>query len=65
MVHANNNTHRFLAQPIFEIFNFAIYIIILQRRRKVPKSVCMCVCVGGGGGGTQTRNLCTFGKEPI
>ena len=20
---------------------------------------------GGGGGGTQTRNLCTFGKEPI
>ena len=19
---------------------------------------------GGGGGGTQTRNLCTFGKEP-
>ena len=30
-----------------------------QRRRKVPKSG------GGGGGGTQTRNLCTFGKEPI
>ena len=30
----------------------------------------MCVCGGGGGGGgegggTQTRNLCTFGKEPI
>ena len=23
-----------------------------------------CVC-GVGGGGTQTRNLCTFGKEPI
>ena len=20
---------------------------------------------GGGGGDTQTRNLCTFGKEPI
>ena len=30
----------------------------------------MVVVVGGGGGGgggrgTQTRNLCTFGKEPI
>ena len=39
-------------------------------RRKVPKSVCVCVCVcvcggGGGGGLTHTRNLCTFGKEPI
>ena len=33
---------------------------IIQWRRKVPKSVCVC-----GGGGTQTRNLCTFGKEPI
>ena len=38
-------------------------LYILQRRRKVPKSV--CVWGGGGGGGTQTRNLCTFGKEPI
>ena len=37
---------------------------IYQWRRKVPKSV--CVCGGGGGGlGTLTRNLCTFGKEPI
>ena len=26
---------------------------------------CVCVCGGGGGGGTQTRNLCTSGKEPI
>ena len=25
---------------------------------------CQKVC-GGGGGGTQTRNLYTFGKEPI
>ena len=22
-------------------------------------------CQKGGGGGTQTRNLCTFGKEPV
>ena len=39
-----------------------------QWRRKVPKCACGCVWVGvggGGGGGTQTRNLCTFGKEPI
>ena len=28
-----------------------------QWRRRVPKSV--------WGGGTQTRNVCTFGKEPI
>ena len=27
---------------------------------------CQKVCVGGGGGGgTHTRNVCTFGKEPI
>ena len=32
--------------------------VCMQWRRKVPK------CGGGGGGGvTQTRNLCTFGKE--
>ena len=31
---------------------------LYQWRSKVPKSV-------GGGGGTQTRDLCTFGKEPI
>ena len=37
---------------------------MVQWRRKVAKSVCVCVCVRGGGG-TQTRNLCTFGKEPI
>ena len=39
-----------------------------QWRSKVPKSVCVCVGGGGGGGGgggTQTRDLCTFGKEPI
>ena len=35
-----------------------VWFIIYQWRRKVPKS-------GGGGGGEQTRNLCTFGKEPI
>ena len=29
---------------------------------QTTKSVCVW---GGGGGGTQTRNLCTFGKEPI
>ena len=34
--------------------------MLFQWRRKVPKGVCV-----GGGGGTQTRNLCTFGKEPI
>ena len=34
--------------------------IFIQWRRKVPNK---CVCGGGGGGGTQTRNLCTFGKE--
>ena len=34
-----------------------VYIYIyIQWRRKVPKS---------GGGGTQSRNLCTFSKEPI
>ena len=28
--------------------------------------VAMCQKVGGGGGGgTQTRDFCTFGKEPI
>ena len=32
----------------------------LQWRRKMPKSV-----GGGGGGGTETRDLSTFGKEPI
>ena len=37
----------------------SIYIYI-QWRSKVPKSG-----GGGGGGGTQTRDLCTFGKEPI
>ena len=31
----------------------------MQWRRKVPKSG------GRGEGGTQTRNLWTFGKEPI
>ena len=45
--------------------SFSIYYITycypfkpLQWRRKMPKS-------GGGGGGTHTRDLCTFGKEPI
>ena len=39
---------------------------IFQWRRKVPKRVCGWAGGGGGGGAhTQTRNLCTFGKEPI
>ena len=33
-----------------------------QWRRKMPKSVCVW---GGRGGGTQTRDISTFGKEPI
>ena len=34
----------------------------------IGSGVGRCQKVGGGvggGGGTQTRNLCTFGKEPI
>ena len=72
-----NTSHPILSYLII-IIRFIIIIIvvvviirynIIQWRRKVPKSVCVCVCGGGGGGGvgggTQTRNLCTFGKEPI
>ena len=35
-----------------------------QWRRKMPKSGGW-VGGGGGGGGTETRDLSTFGKEPI
>ena len=51
--------------------NIYIYIYIISGVGTCQKCVCVCVCVGGGGwgqgggGGTQTRNLCTFGKEPI
>ena len=32
----------------------------------MPKGVCVWGGGGGGGGGgTETRNLCTIGKEPI
>ena len=43
-------------------WNWVLWIcfIIIQWRSKVPKSG-----GGGGGGGTQTRDFCTFGKEPI
>ena len=36
-------------------FSYLLVINNKQWRSKVPKS----------GGGTQTRDLCTFGKEPI
>ena len=39
------------------------YLII---QKVYINGVGMCQKVGvGRGGGTQTRNLCTFGKEPI
>ena len=44
-----------------------IYIIIFTHIYSgVARCPKVCVCVGGGGGGgTDTRDLCTFGKEPI
>ena len=41
----------------------SIYLCILCSG--VGRCQKVCVCGGGGGGGIQTRNLCTFGKEPI
>ena len=38
-----------------------IYVSGVGRCQKV----CVCGGGGGGGGGTETRNLCTFGKERV
>ena len=37
----------------------------ISQRRRPGRCQKVCVCVGGGGGGTQTRNVCSFSKEPI
>ena len=62
---------------ILIINNFKLIIFHLKDSLKHDRyqidTVRVCVCYqkvgwgggGGGGGGTQTRNLCTFGKEPI
>ena len=52
-----NVLYRYIYVPIYIYLNRTV---IYQWRRKVPKSG-----GGGGGGGTQTRKICTFGKEPI
>ena len=55
-----NNFYNFEIDRYLHIFKqslVSLAVQYIQWRRKMPKSV--------GGGGTQTRNLCTFGKEPI
>ena len=58
-----------ITNNIIVILYEIISVPILPRNQSNGVARCQKVCVcgggGGGGGGTQTRDLCTFGKEPI